>query len=138
LKEQPVYALLLGKGGPKLHEASQEGGKPSLSQSGYSFAFTNAAMSNLVGVLSQVSGRKVLDRTGLTGQYDFTLTYVPAPGGPGREGSNASPAADNIPDLAFPDSVFTALREQLGLNLEAQKSQVESIIVDHLDRLIPN
>ena len=136
-KDQPVYALLTGKGGPKLHEASQGGGKPGLRQSGYSFAFTNATMLNLAGLLSQLSGRKVLDRTGLNGQYDFTLTYVPSRSGPGREESNASPA-DNVPDSAFPDSVFTALREQLGLNLESKKSQVESIVVDHLDRLIPN
>lgn len=136
-KEQPVYVLVSGKGRPKLHEAAQEGGKPSLRQSGYSFTFTNAAMSNLADVLSQVSGRKVLDRTGIGGQYDFNLTYVPARGDPGREGSNAS-SADTVPDAAFPDSVFTALREQLGLNLEMQKSQVESIVVDHLDRLIPN
>jgi Protein of unknown function (DUF3738) len=73
-----------------------------------------------------------LDRTGLRGQYDFTLSYAPDRGGAGREGSNVSPAADS-----FPESVFTALREQLGMNLEAQKSQVEFIVVDRLDRLIP-
>ncbi len=133
LKEQPVYALTLGKGGPKLHAASDKSGKPGLRQSGYSFTFTNAAMSNLVGVLSQVTGRKVLDKTGLRGQYDFTLSYTPDRGGGVREESNASPAADG-----FPESVFTALREQLGLNLEAQKSQVEFIVIDRLDRLIPN
>lgn len=130
-KEQPVYALILGKGGPKLHETLPEGGKPSVRQSGYSFTFRNAAMSNLVGVLSQLTGRKVLDRTGLRGQYDFTLSYAPDRGGTGREG--VSLAADSLPD-----SVFTSVREQLGLNLEAQKSQVEFIIVDRLDRLIPN
>jgi uncharacterized protein (TIGR03435 family) len=90
-------------------------------------------MSNLVGVLSQVTGRKVLDRTGLRGQYDFTLSYTPDRGDGGREGANVSPAADS-----FPESVFTALREQLGLNLEVQKGQVEFIVVDRLDRLIPN
>jgi uncharacterized protein (TIGR03435 family) len=133
LKQQPVYALIPGKGGPKLHKASEEGGKPNLRQSGYSFTFTNAAMSELVGVLSQVTGRKVLDRTGLRGQYDFTLSYAPDRGGAGREGSTVSPAADSAPE-----SVFTALREQLGLNLEAQNSQVEFIVIDRLDRLIPN
>jgi uncharacterized protein (TIGR03435 family) len=133
LKEQAVYFLIPGKGGPKLHEASDEGGKPELRQSGFSFTFTNAGMSNLVGVLSQVTGRKVLDKTGLRGQYDFTLSYAPDRGGAGREGANVSPAADS-----FPESVFTALREQLGLNLEAQRSKIEFIVVDRLDRLIPN
>jgi uncharacterized protein (TIGR03435 family) len=128
LKEQPVYALILAKGGPKLHKTSHEGDGPSLRQSGYSFTFTNATMSNLIGVLSQVAGRKVVDRTGLRGQYDFTLSYVPNR----NEGSNVSPTD------SLPESVFTAVREQLGLNLEAQKSQVELIVVDHLDRVIPN
>jgi uncharacterized protein (TIGR03435 family) len=131
IKEQPVYVLILGKGGPRLHETLPETGKPAVRQSGYIFTFTNATMSNLVGALSQVTGRKVLDRTGLRGQYDFTLSYAPDPGGGGREG--VSPAAESLPD-----SVFTSLREQLGLNLEAQKGQVEFIVVDRLDRLIPN
>jgi len=133
LKEQPVYALVLGKGAPRLHETSHVGGKPGLRQSGYSFTFTNADMSNLVAVLSQLTGRKVVDRTGLRGQYDFKLSYAPNRGGADAEQSNVSPVADSLPD-----TVFTALREQLGLNLEAQKSQVEFIVVDHLDRLIPN
>lgn len=131
IKEQPVYALILGKGGPRLHEASPEGGKPSVRQSGYSFTFTSAAMSNLVGVLSQLTGREVLDRTGLRGQYDFTLSY--APDRSGAEGEGVSQTANSLPD-----SVFTSLREQLRLNLEAEKSQVELIVVDRLDQLIPN
>ena len=132
-KKQPVYVLILGKRGPKLHEGSHEGGKPGLRQNGYSFTFTEAAMSNLVGVLSQVTGRKVLDGTGLTGQYDFTLSYAPDRCGAGPEESGVSPAADG-----FPCSVFTALHEQLGLDLETQERQVEFIVIDGIDRLIPN
>ena len=125
LREQPVYALILGKGSPKLHETSHENAKPEFRQSGHIFTFTNATMSNLLDVLSQVTGRKVLDKTGLRGQYDFTLSYAPEPDG--------SPASDS-----FPDSVFTALREQLVLNLETQKSRIDFVVVDHLDRLISN
>jgi uncharacterized protein (TIGR03435 family) len=132
-REQTVYALVSGKAGRRLHENLHEGGKPTLRQSGYSFTFISADMSKLVGVLSQLTGRKVVDGTGLRGQYDFTLSYTPDRAGVGREGSNISTAADG-----FPDSVFTALREQLGLNLEPHKSQVEFIVVDRLDRLIPN
>ncbi len=132
-KEQPVYVLILGKGDLKLHESPPGGGKLALRQNGYSFTFTKAAMSNLVGVLSQVTGRKVLDGTGLRGRYDFTLSYAPDRGEAGPVESDASPAGDG-----FPSSVFTALREQLGLNLETQKRQVESIVVDRLVRLIPN
>jgi uncharacterized protein (TIGR03435 family) len=90
-------------------------------------------MSNLIGVLSQVAGRKVLDKTGLSGQYDFTLSYSPDNGGEGSDGSNVSPAVDG-----FPSSVFTALSEQLGLDLEARKSQIELLVFDHIEPLIPN
>jgi len=132
-KEQTIYTLVPWKSGPRLHKTLHEGERPTLRQSAYSFSFTSADMSKLVGVLSQLTGHKVVDRTGLLGQYDFTLSYAPDRGGAGREGSDISTAADG-----FPDSIFTALREQLGLNLEAQKGQVEFIVVDHLDRLIPN
>jgi uncharacterized protein (TIGR03435 family) len=79
-------------------------------------------MSNLVGALSQVTGQKFLDGAGLRGQYDFTLSYVPDRGGAGPEESDIRPAADG-----FPGSVFTALREQLGLNLETRNRHVEFI-----------
>jgi uncharacterized protein (TIGR03435 family) len=133
LKEQPVYALIVGKGGSKLRETTHESEQPGLRQVGHSFTFTRATMANLIGVLSQVAGRKVLDKTGLSAQYDFTLSYAPDNNGEGRDGSNVSPEADS-----FPFSVFTALREQLGLDLDSRKSQVEFIVVDHIEPLIPN
>jgi uncharacterized protein (TIGR03435 family) len=134
LREESVYALVLGKGGPRIREASRPGEKPRLRQQGHRFTFTNAQISNLVGVLSQVTGRSVVDRTGLQGQYDFTLSYSPpSRGHAGNEELNTQAAADDLPD-----SVFTALREQLGLNLETQKAQVELIIVDRLERLTQN
>jgi uncharacterized protein (TIGR03435 family) len=125
-REQPVYALVQGKSIPKLREAPPDAGKTSFRQSGYNFTFTNAATSDLVGVLSQVTGRKVLDKTGLSGRYDFTLRYAPD-----RDGGSTG-------DDRLPESVFTAIREQLGLNLEAQTGQVEFVVVDRLERLIPN
>jgi uncharacterized protein (TIGR03435 family) len=64
LKEQPVYDLIVGKGGSKLHETTHESEEAGLRQVGHSFTFINATMANLVGVLSQVAGRKALDRTG--------------------------------------------------------------------------
>jgi uncharacterized protein (TIGR03435 family) len=127
MKEQPVYALIVRKGGSKLHETTHQSEPPGLRQAGYSFTFTNAPMANLVSVLSQVAGRKVLDKTGLRGQYDFTLGYSPDRGGTSGDGSDS-----------LPTSVFTALREQLGLDLESQKSQIEFLVVDHIEPFNPN
>src|SRR6185437_5541303 len=132
-KEQPVYDLIVGKGGSRLRETTHESEPPGFRQAGHSFTFTNATMANLIGVLSQVAGRKVVDKTGLSAQYDFALSYAPDNDAAGGDGLNVSPAAGS-----FPDSVFTALREQLGLDLEARKSQLEFIVVDHIEPLIPN
>ena len=123
LKERPVYALIVGKGGSKLRETTHESEQPGFRQVGHSFTFTNATMANLIGVLSQVAERKVVDKTGLSGEYDFTVSYAPDRG----DGSDR-----------LPESVFTALREQLGLDLEPQRSQIDFIVVDHIEPLIPN
>jgi uncharacterized protein (TIGR03435 family) len=127
LREQTVYALIVGKGDSKLHETTHENEEQGLRQAGHSFTFTNATMATLISVLSQVAGRKVLDKTGLGGQYDFTLSYAPD-----RDGASGG-GSDNLPE-----SVFTALREQLGLDLETQRSQIEFIVVDNIEPLIPN
>jgi len=77
---------------------------------------------------------RTIDKTGLTGKYDFTLEYANAglPGAPGR-GLAASPTGeadlgDSAPDL------FTALEKQLGLKLEKSKTQLDVVVVDHMDR----
>jgi uncharacterized protein (TIGR03435 family) len=70
-------------------------------------------------------GRPVLDRTGLSGHYDFVLEYTPDP-----------PPA-NAPDSGGP-TFMEALQKQLGLKLRAQKGEVSFIVLDRIDRLIPN
>ena len=68
--------------------------------------------------------RPVIDRTGLVGDFDFSLKYTP------DDGSN--PDADpNAPSSA---SIFTAMQEQLGLKLEPSKSPVEILVIDHVEQ----
>jgi bla regulator protein blaR1 len=74
------------------------------------------------GMLSRLTGRPVLDRTGLTGKWDFLLTYTP----PDLLRAGELPRADS-PDL------FTALREQLGLKLESTTGPVEMFVIDRLE-----
>jgi uncharacterized protein (TIGR03435 family) len=85
------------------------------------------------------TGRPVLDKTGLTGTYDFTLVFLPdtaggadigpaAAGPPSGQGSLLSAASEPAPNL------FVALESQLGLKLESKKGPVEVLIVDHLNR----
>jgi uncharacterized protein (TIGR03435 family) len=77
----------------------------------------------------------VIDKTGLTGEYDFTLQYAPEPGQGGPEALGLPPQ-NYTPPPVDPNrpSIFTAVQEQLGLQLESQKGQVEILVVDQVER----
>jgi uncharacterized protein (TIGR03435 family) len=75
-------------------------------------------MAHFVPILSHPVGYPVVDKTGITGNYDIKLSYAPA-----------NDPNSNLPDL------FTALQEQLGLKLESQKVPVEILVIDHVDRI---
>jgi len=79
-------------------------------------------------LLALALGSTVVDKTGLTGSYDIDLTYTPER--PLPEGVNlpGPPPHPNGP------SIYTALREQLGLKLESQKVQEEVLVIDHVER----
>jgi uncharacterized protein (TIGR03435 family) len=88
----------------------------------------------LSNVLQSVLGRGgTLDRTGLTGPYDFTLEFsragLPGPWGRGL----AVPSAEAGKAAAAPD-LFTALEKQLGLRLEKSKAQRNVIVIDRMDK----
>jgi uncharacterized protein (TIGR03435 family) len=130
-REQPIYALIVGKNGVKMHESPEDSGLPNVKQSGTGFVVRSAPLATLTLILSQVVGRTVVDKTGLTGRYDFTLQYTPERVRRGAEGE----AAGNVDGLP---SIFTALQEQLGLKLESQKGPVEFIVVDHAEKPLGN
>jgi uncharacterized protein (TIGR03435 family) len=76
-------------------------------------------------------GRPVIDKTGLTGFYDFTLAFLPdLP--PGFDQKELPPGMAERPDL------FTALKEQLGLRLEAQKGPVNYYVIDSVEKPAEN
>jgi uncharacterized protein (TIGR03435 family) len=127
-REQPIYALVIGKDGPKLHESPKES-TPGAQRTGRSFVYKSTPMSVLTLILSQLVGRPVVDKTGLSGRYDFSLEYTPERVGRGVvEGREPAPNSDGLP------SIFTAVQEQLGLKLESQKGPVEFIVVDHAEK----
>jgi uncharacterized protein (TIGR03435 family) len=77
-------------------------------------------------VLALPLGRTVVDRTGLEGPYDLEVTYAPVVAG--------AVGAD-LPDAP---SLFTALREQLGLKLDPHTERVEVLVVDRIERPTEN
>ena len=111
------YALIVARGGPKL-TPGKEGITP------HAYIVPNGVqaqgmdMAHFVPILSHPVGYPVVDKTGITGNYDIKLSYAPA-----------NDPNSNLPDL------FTALQEQLGLKLESQKVLVEILVIDHVDRI---
>lgn len=91
----------------------------------------------LAGSLSQMVQRIVTDKTGLTGNYEFEVTFTPegpqpGPGGPLGGGAIAPPVDPNAP------SIYTAVQEQLGLRLESARGQVPVLVIDRLDPPTPD
>jgi uncharacterized protein (TIGR03435 family) len=127
-REEQVYELVPDKGGSKLKEVTVPGqlrmGRGELTGKGAPVLF-------LVNQLSQQLGRSVVDKTDLTGRYDFTLKWTPDPGG--------FAVAHDVPDVPPPadstgPSLFTALQEDLGLRLQSAKGRVEIIVIDHVEK----
>jgi len=88
------------------------------------------ALSDLARSLSTQVQRVVVDRTALTGTFDFDLTYTPEqlPQGPPPPGAPPQPPVDpNGP------SIFTALEEQLGLKLEPATKLLQTVVIDHIE-----
>jgi len=114
-KEMTVYSLEIAKNGPKLSPGGASG--PYLSRPAPGkLVGQKASMGSLAFSLTGALGRPVIDDTGLTGGFDFTLTWTPdTPGG----------QAD-----ASAVSLFSALQDQLGLKVESKKAPRDTIVVD--------
>jgi uncharacterized protein (TIGR03435 family) len=134
-KEESVYVLVVAKGGPKLHASEVNGGsvqRPMMRMGRGDLSGQAAPLAFLVQTLSSQLGRPVIDHTGLTGHYDFTLQWTPDPGQPAASPA-IGPDAPPPPDPNGP-SIFAAVQEQLGLRLESQKGPVEMLVIDRVEK----
>jgi uncharacterized protein (TIGR03435 family) len=130
-KELSVYGIVIGKNGPKLTKsAGDPNGLPGLFFRGLGILpARNATISDLAGVLqSVVLERPVVDQTGLSGRFDFELKWTPDASQFGGQGANAPQNPDAPPDL------FTAMQEQLGLQLKSTKAPVEVLVIDRIEK----
>ena len=130
-KELPVYVLVVAKGGIKMEEIEPAIGPNGMKDGGGrevrrgQIRSMGQPMMPLVNQLTIELKRVVVDRTGLTGFYNFTLRWTPE--------ESAAPGNSPLDQDAAP-SIFTALQEQLGLKLERAKAPVQVLVVDHLER----
>ncbi len=176
-KELPMFALVVGKNGPKMKESPPDDpsvkdaakdagaapaeppkfitgkdGMPQMPGGGKNTgnmvmmmpgrARMNAVkqtMPQFAESLANMLDRPVVDMTGLTKNYDFTLDYLPESGGRGPMGMPPPKAGDGDTgapeaDIQAAPSLFTALQDQLGLKLEQKKGPVDLLVVDRLEK----
>ena len=124
-REEPVYGLVADKNGPKLTKATGHETSPGMNTHRESgrviMRGTDVPISELATNLGNQLGRFVIDRTGLEGQYTFLLEFAPV-----QAQDSDSP------------TLFSAVREQLGLRLEPQKAPVEVWVIDSVEETSEN
>jgi uncharacterized protein (TIGR03435 family) len=86
---------------------------------------TNASMDRFAEILSRQMDRPVVNQTGLQGVFNLTLQWTP---------DSARPANPQNGAATEGPSIFTAIQEQLGLRLRAQKVPVDVLVIDHAER----
>jgi len=161
MRDKPAYALTIAKGGPKLKETAYPNAKPASNGSleftldkndfpilpkdlavqarvnwmkNGSFRSTFRAFpmgefaQDLASVLAEavpsvgMVPARVFDKTGLAGRYDFTLEY-------------ANFIYSSVDDTISGPSIFSAVEKQLGLKLEKVKAPLDTIVIDHIDKV---
>jgi uncharacterized protein (TIGR03435 family) len=134
-REFPLYELTIAKGGSKFEETKPEDLQVSStygpmchhlrSKMGVT-EMKGCSMAQLAQTLTGWTrdelGRTIVDHTGLTGRYSFLLNWTP---------DSASPS--NSLDAEGGPSIFTAVKEQLGLLLHPEKGPLDTIVIDHLE-----
>jgi uncharacterized protein (TIGR03435 family) len=133
-KELAVYALEIGKGGPKLTETIHQPGdaRNFLFRKLGALMVTNSTMQDFCnGMQGAVMDKPVVDHTELTGRYDFTLNWTPDESQFEAMGGFKPPTAD---DPNAPPALSTAMQEQLGLKFEATKALAEVFVIDHVEK----
>ena len=153
-KDQPAYALVVDKGGPKLtdHDPADKVTLPIPGMFG-KINGSNVTMTYFAFYLSNILDQTVVDRTELDGHYDFKAEWgfegipaigvqmaMPPPPPPGASGT-VTPAempVSALSNLSNLPSIFDALKHQLGLRLDPVKIPVERLVIDHIEKLTEN
>jgi uncharacterized protein (TIGR03435 family) len=149
-RDMSAYVLMVAKSGQKLIPTERKGPLPGIGfrpmAGGVMLNMVNGTLADLTGFLQIiVLDRPVVDRTELKGKFDLTLKFTPdetqfhghppkAPGAASGAGSGSggsgpvTETTDSFPDL------FQAFQQQLGLKLNAEKTAVDAIAIDHVEK----
>jgi uncharacterized protein (TIGR03435 family) len=135
-RDLPVYAIGIAKTGAKITKSQDDpNGLPGWNfgrtPSGTVFTFRNSPLSQVAALLQNSLDKPVVDLSGLSERYDFTVTFTPDAGQAALLGGPPPPGADNRD--AAPD-LFSAFQQQLGLKLESTKAPVDVMVIDKVEK----
>ncbi len=118
-----AYVLEVAKNGPKLEKGDAQGAKTNNGRG--EIVARNATMDRFAEILSRQIDLPVVNHTGLEGVFNLKLQWTP---------ENASPAKPADGAVIEGPSLFTAIQEQIGLRLHAQKVPVEVLVIDRVEK----
>jgi uncharacterized protein (TIGR03435 family) len=131
-RDMPVYVMTVAKGGSKLKAADANGAHESGCQRPGQCMFRREDVQHFANWLQfAVVDKPVVDKTGLSGEFDFTLKWTPDESQFFAMGIHAPPPSD---DPNAPPPLFQAIEDQLGLKLAAQKTSTQVMVIDHVER----
>jgi uncharacterized protein (TIGR03435 family) len=124
-KSGTIYELSVAKSGSRMHASAAvdiTSGAPGFGVrfDGGMMLFHQCSMDRLVSLLSQLTQREIVDKTGLQGSYDFALHYEPA-----AVGGRSEPDIGDLQDSLVGDA---------GLILKAERGAVETLVIEHIER----
>jgi uncharacterized protein (TIGR03435 family) len=126
-RELRYLALIVDKDGLKMHETKGDAPASAEIVRPGRIVYRHVSGQALAVILTRFTQQPIVDMTNLKGQYDVDLQWAP-------DTANASPSTDTA-DMSGAPSLFAAVREQLGLRLEARKGPMEVVVVDHANRV---
>lgn len=139
-RELSAYVLSVGKNGQKLTPTQLNGPLPGLGYrpgpGGITMMMMNGTLEDLTSFLQTlVLDRPVVDQTGIKGKFDLHFTFTPDD----SEFNGHPPALPKQADTANTSpGLFEAIQQQLGLKLDAEKTPVDVIAIDHVEKPSPN
>lgn len=133
-RELSVYVLSVAKTGQRMTKSEGDpNGLPGLFfQALGKLNVRNALMTDFTELMqSAVLDRPVLDQTGITGRWDFTLNWTPDDSQFSGLGARVPPPTDSA---NAPPNLYTAIQEQIGLKLDATKAPADVMVIDHVEK----
>lgn len=137
-RELSAYVLTAGKTGQKLTPTQIKGTLPGFyyapGTGGLTLHLVNGTMTDFTSFLQMlVLEKPVVDQTGIPGRFDSNITFTP-------DQTQFNGHVPKLPSADVPDApdLFTAIQQQLGLKLAAEKTAVDVIVIDHVEKPSPN